>query len=105
VRNSTDNAEKVIRALKTFGARTASVSQTDFLLPDLILQIGVAPCRIDIITGIDGVAFDDAWRNKLAVTVDGVDIHVLSKSDRLKNKTAAGRDKDQGDIAWLRKNP
>jgi len=105
IRSSADNATKVIRALKTFGAPTSNVSETDLLLPDLIPQIGVAPCRIDIITGIDGVAFDDAWPNKLAVTVDGVDIYVLSKSDLLKNKTAAGRDKDQGDVAWLKKNP
>ncbi|MFN0110885.1 MAG: nucleotidyltransferase [Blastocatellia bacterium] len=104
VRNSADNAEKILRTLKNFGAPTASISEKDFLLPDLILQIGVAPCRIDIITGIDGVTFDEAWLNKLSVTVDGVGIYVLSKSDLLKNKTAAARDKDQGDIAWLKKN-
>ncbi|MEP7337411.1 MAG: nucleotidyltransferase [Acidobacteriota bacterium] len=105
VRNSASNATKIIRALKTFGAPTANISETDFLLPDLILQIGVVPCRINIITGIDGISFDDAWQNKMAVTVDGVNVHVLSKSDLLKNKTAAGRDKDQWDIAWLKKNP
>lgn len=105
VRNSADNAAKIMRSLRAFGAPTAAISETDFLLPDLILQIGVAPCRIDIITGIDGVAFDDAWQNKLAITVDGVNIHILSKSDLLKNKMAADRDKDQGDIAWLKKNP
>lgn len=105
VRNSADNAANIIRALRTFGAPTANLSEDDFLLPDLILQIGVAPCRIDIITGIDGVTFDEAWQTKLPVTVDGVDLYVLSKSDLLKNKTAAGRDKDQGDIAWLKKNP
>ncbi|MDX2041215.1 MAG: nucleotidyltransferase [Acidobacteriota bacterium] len=105
VRNSADNAPKIMRALKIFGAPTANISETDFLLPDLILQIGVAPCRIDIITGIDGVAFDDAWQNKMVVTIDGININILSKPDLLKNKTAAGREKDQGDIAWLKKNP
>jgi hypothetical protein len=104
VRSSADNSAKIIRALKAFGAPTANLSENDFLLPDLILQIGVAPCRIDIITGIDGVTFDEAWQNKLPVTVDGVDLYVLSKPDLLKNKTAADRDKDQGDIAWLKKN-
>lgn len=105
VRNSADNASKIMRALKIFGAPTANISETDFLLPDLILQIGVAPCRIDIITGIDGVAFDDAWQNKMVVTIDGININVLSKPDLLKNKTAAGREKDQGDVAWLKNNP
>lgn len=105
VRNSSDNAAKIIRALKAFGAPTVNISEADFLLPDLILQIGVAPSRIDIITGIDGVSFEGAWQNKLAITVDGVSLYVLSKADLLKNKMAAGRDKDQGDIAWLKKNP
>lgn len=104
VRSSGDNAPKVINALMKFGAPTAHLSEEDFLTSDLIVQIGVAPCRVDIITGIDGVEFDEAWENKMAVTVDGVGLSVLSKPNLLKNKMAAGRDKDQGDIAWLKKN-
>jgi hypothetical protein len=104
VRNTTANAERVICALQKFGVPMSNLSETDFLAPDLIIQIGVAPCRVDIITGIDGVKFNEAWGNKMTVTVDNIEIHVLSKSDLLKNKLAAGRDKDQSDIAWLKKN-
>ena len=103
LRNDMDNAVKVVRALRKFGAPAADISNTDFITPDTIFQIGVEPCRIDLMTGIDGVTFEEAWRNKIAVEVDGLEVYVLSESDLLKNKLAAGRDKDQSDIAWLSK--
>jgi len=64
----------------------------------------VQPCRIDITTGIDGIRFNEAWENKMAITVDGIDLFVPSKADLLKNKVASGRDKDLGDVAWLKRN-
>ncbi len=100
---SPDNANKVLRALARFGAPTSGLSEKDFTTPDTIIQLGVEPRRIDLITGIDGVEFDEAARRKVRVDVDGVEVFVLSKEDLLKNKLAAGRDKDRGDIAWLEK--
>jgi len=104
IRNTVENAKKVILALKKFGAPLAGLSANDFTVDDLILEIGVKPCRVDLITGIDGVAFKDAWENKKSVAVDGIDVNILSKSDLLKNKLAANRDKDRSDIAWLTNN-
>jgi hypothetical protein len=104
LRNSSANAEKVIRALRKFGTPTLNLSEGDFLAPDLIVQIGVAPCRVDLISGIDGVEFKDAWEKKMNVSIDNIEFYVLSKSDLLRNKLSAARDKDQGDIAWLKKN-
>lgn len=104
IRNSSDNAQKIISALKKFGVPTSNLSEEDFTSPDMVVQIGVEPCRIDLLTRISGVAFDEAWENKVSVTIDHLEIYVLSKADLLKNKLAAGRDKDQGDIAWLEKN-
>jgi hypothetical protein len=104
VRSSSDNAEKIIRALIRFGAPVSGLSEEDFTSAEMILQIGVEPCRIDFLTSIDGVEFDEAWKSKVGVMIDGMEIFVLSKPDLLKNKLAAGRDKDQGDIAWLKKN-
>lgn len=104
VRGSGDNARKVVRALVKFGAPVVGLSEQDFTSPNVMVQLGVAPSRIDLLTSIDGVEFDEAWGNKVGVRVEGLDIFVLSKADLLKNKLAAGRDKDQGDIAWLRKN-
>jgi predicted nucleotidyltransferase len=101
---SPDNAKKVLRALAKFGAPTSELSVEDFTAPTTVLQLGIEPHRIDLLTGIDGVEFDEAARGKVMVDVDGVELFVLSKEDLLKNKLAAGRDKDRGDIAWLEKS-
>lgn len=103
LRMSADNARKVLRALARYGAPTSDLSEEDFTIPTTVLQLGVAPNRIDLITGIDGVEFDEAERDKMKIDVDGVEVFVLSKKVLLKNKLAAGRDKDLSDIAWLQK--
>ena len=104
VGNGFENAQKIMRALMKFGAPTSQLSEEDFTAPDVIVQIGVEPSRIDLLTGIDGVEFDEAWQNKISITIDDLEINVLSKEDLLRNKLATGRDKDQGDIVWLEKN-
>jgi len=104
VRNSFENAQKVMRALVKFGAPSSSLSEEDFTAPDVIVQLGVEPCRIDLLTSIDGVGFDEAWQSKVSITIDDLEIHVLSKEDLLRNKLTTGREKDQGDIVWLEKN-
>jgi hypothetical protein len=104
VRNSSENAQKIVRALMKFGAPVSHLSEKDFTAPDVIVQLGVEPCRIDLLTGIDGVGFDEAWQNKLSITIDNLEIDILSKEDLLRNKLATGRDKDKGDIVWLEKN-
>ena len=104
VNNSPANARKVLRALTSFGAPLSGITEADFTSRDAVVQLGVEPCRIDILTGIDGVTFDEAWEAKLLVEVDGISLFVLSMHDLLRNKVASGRDKDQSDIAWLKKN-
>lgn len=104
VSNSSDNARKVIRALSRFGAPISNLSEEDFTSPNVVVQIGVEPCRIDLLTGIDGVGFGEAWKNKVRIIIDDLELNVLSKADLLKNKLAAGRDKDHGDLTWLEKN-
>jgi len=101
VRSSAENAQKVLRALSTFGAPLSDLTERDFTSPNMIVQLGVEPCRIDILTSIDGVDFDEAWKNKLRAVVDDLEVEILSKPDLLRNKLASGRDKDQSDIAWL----
>lgn len=103
VRNSPANARKAFRALVAF-APLSNLSENDLNTPDIIIQIGVEPCRIDLMTGIDGVEFDHAWKNRVKVLIDDLEVSVLSRADLLTNKLAAGCDQDQGDIAWLKKN-
>jgi hypothetical protein len=101
VRSTPENARKVFSALEEFGAPLSNLSADDFTAPDLIVQLGVEPCRIDLLTGVDGLDFTEAWKNKLAIPLEELEIYVLSRGDLLKNKIAAGRAKDRGDIAWL----
>ncbi len=103
VRRDELNARRVMQAIAKFGAPTLDLSEQDFTSPDMVVQFGVEPCRIDLLTRISGVEFDDAWRNKVEVEVDGLELYVLSKEDLLKNKATTGRDKDKSDIAWLMK--
>jgi hypothetical protein len=105
VRNDPENAQRIMRALSKFGAPAIQLSAEDFTSTDLVVQFGVEPCRIDLLTGIDGVEFAEAWQNRVTIALDDLEIFVLSKGDLLRNKVATGRDKDQGDIIWLKKNP
>jgi len=104
IRNDPENALRILCALSKFGAPAKQLSANDFTSTDLIVQLGVEPCRIDLLTGIDGVEFEEAWRNRVNISLDNLEIFVLSKEDLLRNKVATGRDKDQGDIIWLKKN-
>jgi hypothetical protein len=104
VRNDPENAQSIMRALSKFGAPARELSAEDFTSKDLIVQFGVEPCRIDLLTGITGVEFEEAWRNRVSIKIDNLEIFILSKKDLLTNKVATGRDKDQGDIVWLKKN-
>lgn len=101
VRASPANAERVYRALLSFGAPAEQFSRSDFEAPDTILQLGVPPARIDVLTSIDGVEFDTAWAGRMVVEIDGLEIAVLGRRELLENKRAVGRPRDLADIAWL----
>jgi hypothetical protein len=101
VRASEENAACVWTALAAFGAPTARISQSDFAIPDIVFQIGVAPRRIDILTSITGVDFDEAWAERQTAEVDGVVLSILSRKHMIRNKRATGRPKDLADVVWL----
>jgi len=102
VRPSRENAAHVIRALQAFGAPLFDLTIEDLVRPDTVFQIGMAPARIDILTGITGVGFEEAWPNRLTVTIDNQIVPVIGVADLIRNKTATGRPKDQADLIWLR---
>lgn len=101
VRPTRENAERVMRALHAFGAPLLGLSVEDLVDEQTVFQIGVAPVRIDILTGIDGVAFDAAWARRVPVELGEVCVSVLSLEDLATNKRAAGRPKDLADLAWI----
>jgi hypothetical protein len=101
VRPSRDNARKIMRALTSFGAPLHDLSEEDLAKPGLIFQIGVPPLRIDIVTSIDGVSFDEAWLDRVQVQWDSVPVAVLSRRHLIMNKRASGRLQDLADLERL----
>jgi hypothetical protein len=103
VEASPENAEKIFQVLVQFGSPIKELSKKTFTSKDVIFQIGVAPRRIDLITGIDGVKFTDAFKNKKIVSIDRLKVPFLSLKDLIHNKKASGRDKDLLDVKQLEK--
>ncbi|TAJ24356.1 MAG: hypothetical protein EPO68_01540 [Planctomycetota bacterium] len=101
VRPTADNAARVWRALARFGAPVQGLSLADLSTPDVVFQIGIPPNRIDVLTSIDGVEFDVAWRNRRPVTVSGSTFAVLGRQELLANKRSTGRAKDLADVQAL----
>ena len=97
------NSRKLFKALARFGAPLDQIKIADFTTEGIIFQIGVIPRRIDIITKIDGVTYEEADEDKIIVEVEGLKIPVISLDKLIKNKMSTGREKDELDIKTLRK--
>lgn len=106
VRPHPENAARVLRALIHFGApiESAGLTVEDLVNPDMVFQMGRPPRRIDVITGIDGVSFDEAWPNRLLIEIEDLRVPCLGRGELLRNKEAAGREKDLVDLKTLRRS-
>lgn len=104
VRPSLANAQRVFDALARFGAplESAGVTAGDFAQPGAVYQIGLPPRRIDVLTEISGVTFDEAWTSRVVGEVEGRTVGFIGRAALLKNKEASGRPKDIADAARLR---
>lgn len=103
VRPTPDNAERVFRALAAFGAPLAAhnVVPADFATRGTVYQIGVKPFRIDILTSVSGLEFEDAWAERVPFDLDGTAVFVPSVKHLVQNKRASGRLKDLADVEAL----
>jgi hypothetical protein len=97
------NAGRVWRSLVKFGAPLSDLKESDFSSPGMVYQIGVAPNRIDILTSIDGVEFNDAWRQRVEINIEDVLVFVISRVHLIANKKTVGRPQDLADIDRLEK--
>lgn len=96
-----ENRRRVRRALERFGAPLHELEEEDLAADDLVFQIGLAPQRIDILTAIDGVDFEEAWPERFETEVAGQTFPVISRAHLARNKRASGRPQDLADLAWL----
>lgn len=103
IRPEPENARRVIEALASFGAPLGAhgVSAGDFGRTGLVYQLGVPPNRIDLLTSIDGLGFDEAWPRRASGHLLGRVVPILSREDIVRNKRASGRAKDLIDIELL----
>ncbi len=103
VRASRENAERVRRAIEIFGMPVENISVDDLATPGLVLQFGYPPQRIDVMTSVSGVTFDEAWPRRIVVDVEGKQHPVIGKEELIRNKQALGRAKDLVDVEELTK--
>jgi hypothetical protein len=104
VKSNADNAEKIINTLNEFGFAGYDISEKDFITKDNVLQLGYPPNRIDIITGVTGLDFDDCYTSKKIIELAGITINFISLHHLRINKKATGREKDFNDLNNLPEN-
>ncbi len=92
------NASRVIAALAEFGAPLDQIDEADFSRPGVVYQIGVAPGRIDILTQLTGLTFEEAWPGRVRHPLGDVQADFIGREAFVRNKRATGRAKDLGDI-------
>ena len=100
---SPENAKRVWAALAAFGAplESLNIRESDLTVPNMVAQFGLPPWRIDILTGISGVTFDEAWLERVEDSFDDVRVPFIGRAAFIRNKRASGRTKDLADIESL----
>ena len=97
------NARRIWRALAEFGAPLddLTVTESDLVRPEVVVQLGLPPLRIDILTSVSGISFDEAWPDRVEAPFGDVQVPFLGRSALVRNKRASGRRKDLGDLESL----
>lgn len=103
VRPTLSNGSRVLSALAAFGAASPGLVPEQFEDPRTLLMLGREPFRVDILTDIPGVTFEDAWSSRIYVTLDEVRLPIIGKAELIKNKRAVGRLQDLADAEELEK--
>ena len=96
-----ENAPRVMSALAAFGAPLAGVGEADFSKPGIVFQMGLPPGRIDVLTELTAVTFDEAWPSRVESHLGTALATFIGREVFIKNKRATGRTKDLGDVESL----
>lgn len=103
VRRTPENVLRVVTVLKEFGFGDTAGLDAFLLLPDKVIQLGRPPNRIDILSGISGVGFEQAFATRVETELDGIPVRMIGFDALLANKTASNRPKDRADVVQLQK--
>ena len=101
VRASPENAARVERALAAFGFSSLGLGAADFVQPGPVIQLGLPPNRIDLLTSLTGVDFDEAWAGRAPGELDGLPVCYIGRAAFVKNKRVTGRAQDRADLERL----
>lgn len=102
IRRDEENAERLIRALKS-AAFPTPFTREDLLDPDTICYIGNSPLRIEFLTSISGMEYEEAWESRVRVKIGGVEVPIIGLDALVRNKKAAARPKDLVDVEMIRR--
>jgi predicted nucleotidyltransferase len=96
------NAESILKSINEFGFSSFKLTLADFTTPGNVIQLGYPPLRIDLLTEIDGVTFEECFKNRKEVLIDDLNVNFIGYDDLLKNKKESGRPRDINDIENLK---
>lgn len=103
IRPDNANASRVLDALRQFGFGALGIAIQDLTSAGQVIQLGVKPNRIDILTSVSGVSFEEAWKDRREGSLDGIPAVFIGRTALIRNKESTGRAKDLGDAEELRK--
>jgi len=101
IANHDENADRLVEALRKFGFDVPELNKSLFQKPKHVVRMGVPPVRLEILSSIDGVDFQDCYPRREIVEIDGVEVDVISLADLKTNKRASGRHQDLNDLEKL----
>ena len=102
VEPSPENGKRVVTALNEFGFKSLKLSESDFNRPGKIVQLGLEPVRVDILTSVEGCSFEQAWKNKKTGTYGRERVFFIGLNELVKNKKKSKRKQDQVDLDILK---
>jgi predicted nucleotidyltransferase len=89
-----ENAKSILRAVNEFGFSSFNLTESDFTKPGNVIQLGYPPLRIDLLTEVDGVTFEECFINRKEVQMDNLVVNFIGYEDLIKNKKESGRLRD-----------
>ncbi len=96
-----DNAMRILAALTEFGFGDLGLTSNDFTHPDRVVQLGVPPVRVDLLTSLSGITWDEADAGAEAGVYGDQDVRIIGRTEFIANKRATGRTRDLADLEAL----
>ena len=101
IERTPENADRLMQVIQKFGFGDLDLSVDDFLQEDQVIQLGISPNRIDLLTFLSGISFHEAWTTREHGEIDGLNVPFISKEMLKRNKAASGRIQDLADLEQL----